>query len=209
MAKEDKGDNKAIPFFMIEQKERTNHLGIILPGAGYTTQAPLLHYTTGIFYNEGFDVLHVNYKYDRQELSDLSEEDFTKEVQAAIDEATKNKEYDNYFLVAKSIGTIALSHLVNNQTFKNAKLVWLTPLLQRDDVYYAMRKSEHRGLCIIGDQDHCFINERMETLQQNAQLNSLIVEGGNHSLELNDDPLESINVMKKVISVIHDFSVEN
>ncbi|CAM5223367.1 hypothetical protein UACE39S_00635 [Ureibacillus acetophenoni] len=36
---------KSFPFRMFKQKEETNNLVIILPGAGYTTQAPLLHYT--------------------------------------------------------------------------------------------------------------------------------------------------------------------
>ncbi|MDV2884628.1 alpha/beta family hydrolase [Alkalihalophilus pseudofirmus] len=204
-----KSDYKMIPFRLIEQKEKTNNLVVVLPGAGYTTQAPLLHYTTGLFYTKGFDVLHVNYTYNRQELADLSEEDFAKDVQLAINEASETNQYDNYYIVAKSIGTIALSYLLNNQTFKNAKVVWLTPLLQRDDVFNAMRKSEHRGFCIIGDQDSCFIEERMATLKHNEQLKLQIVEGGNHSLELNDDPLESIDVLKRVISKINEFSVDN
>ncbi|WP_240338467.1 hypothetical protein [Peribacillus alkalitolerans] len=59
--------SKSIPFRLIEQKEETNHLVIVLPGAGYTTQSPLLHFTTGLFYTKGFDVLHINYTYNRQE----------------------------------------------------------------------------------------------------------------------------------------------
>jgi hypothetical protein len=55
--------SKSIPFRLIEQKEKTNNLVIVLPGAGYTTQAPLLHFTTGLFYKKGFDVLHINYTF--------------------------------------------------------------------------------------------------------------------------------------------------
>ncbi|WP_368505142.1 alpha/beta hydrolase [Alkalihalophilus sp. As8PL] len=205
MAKNNKDDYKRIPFRMIEQKEKTNNLAIVLPGAGYTTQAPLLHYTTGLFYNKGFDILHVNYKYNSQELSALSEKDFTSNVQLAIDKATKNKEYDNCYLVAKSIGTIALSYLLSNLMFKDAKIVWLTPLLQRDDVFKAMLKSNNKGLCIIGDKDSYFIEERMEKLKNNYRLEIKVVEGGNHSLELNEEPLESIDVLKRVILDISDF----
>jgi hypothetical protein len=205
LAESNKVDYKSIPFRMIEQKEKTNNLAIVLPGAGYTTQAPLLHYTTGLFYNKGFDILHVNYKYNSQELSALSEEDFTNNIQLVIDKATKNKEYDNCYLVAKSIGTITLSYLLSNLMFKDAKIVWLTPLLQRDDVFKAMLKSNNKGLCIIGDKDSCFIEERMEKLKKNYSLKIKVVEGGDHSLELNEEPLESINVLKRVILDISDF----
>lgn len=197
--------SKLIPFSLIEQKEETNNLVIILPGAGYTIQAPLLRFTTGIFYNKGFDVLHINYTFNRQELSVLSEEDFTRDVQLVFDHATKNKKYSNYYIVAKSIGTVALSYLLNHTMFKEAKVVWLTPLLQRDDVFHALVNSNHKGLCIIGDKDHCFIVDRFEKLKDNPNLSFKVVDGGNHSLELDEDPIKSIELLKSVMIDINEF----
>jgi hypothetical protein len=197
--------SKRIPFRLIEQKKETNNLVIVLPGAGYTTQAPLLHFTTGLFFNKGFDVLHINYTFSRQEMSVLNGVEFTRDVQLVIDEAIKNKEYSNYYVVAKSIGTIALSHLLNHSMFKDAKVVWLTPLLQRDDVFNAMVNSHHKGLCIIGDNDICFIVDRYETLKNNDDLKLKVVNGGNHSLELDEEPLKSIEILKSVISEINEF----
>jgi hypothetical protein len=197
--------SKSIPYRLIEQKNETNNLVIVLPGAGYTIQAPLLHFTTGLFYSKGFDVLHINYTFNRQEMSALNEVDFTRDVQLAIDEAIKSKEYSNYYVVAKSIGTIALSHLLNNTMFKDAKVVWLTPLLQKDDVFNAMVNSDHRGLCIIGDKDTCFIVDRFETLKNNDNLILRVVDGGNHSLELDEEPIKSIEILKSVIFEINEF----
>ncbi|WP_096154159.1 MULTISPECIES: alpha/beta hydrolase [Bacillus] len=198
-------NNKNIPFRLIEQKEESSNLVIILPGASYTTQAPLLHFTTGLFYTKGFDVLHINYSFNKQEMDALSEENFTTAVQRAIDEALKNKKYRNFYIVAKSIGTIALSYLHQHTTFENAKLIWLTPLLQRDDVWNAMVSSDKKGLCIIGDKDSCFIAERYEKLKNNSHLLLKVVEGANHSLELDGEPIESIEIVKDVISAINDF----
>ncbi|MFN7252407.1 MAG: alpha/beta hydrolase [Anaerobacillus sp.] len=198
-------DSKMIPFRIIEQKEPSNKLAIILPGAGYTTQAPLLHFTTGLLYKKGFDVLHVNYTYNSKELSALSEEDFTNDVQLVIDTVLKNKPYEICYFVAKSIGTIGLSHLLKNPMFKDAKAVWLTPLLQRDDVFNAMNNTNNRGLCIIGDKDRCFIIDRFEELNKNTKLTLKVIQGGNHSLELGDEPIESIDILKKVILDINEF----
>ncbi len=196
-----------IPFQLIEQKEPTSRLAIILPGAGYTTHKPLLYYTTSVLYNEGFDVLHVNYKYDSKELANLSEEDFTRDIQLVIDNATKDRQYDSFILVAKSLGTIALSHLINFPLFKEAKVVWMTPLLQKDDVYQAMLTSGQKGLCVIGDADYCFIEDRFSELKKKANLSTMVVQGGNHSLELINDPISSIERLADVMKEIQEFAV--
>lgn len=198
-------DKCSIPYRLIEQKEETNKLVIILPGAGYTTHAPLLHYTTGIFRLKGFDVLHINYTFTSQELSVINAEDFARDVQIAIDHAIKNKKYNHFYIVAKSIGTLALCYLLKNTMFNEAKVVWLTPLLQKDDVINSMVNSVNKGLCIIGDEDPCFIEERFERLKNNHNLVLKLVDGGNHGLELNEKPIESIEILKMVISDINEF----
>ncbi|MBD8070081.1 alpha/beta hydrolase [Bacillus sp. PS06] len=192
------------PFRLIEQKEETNNLVIVLPGAGYTTQAPLLHYTTGLFHSKGFDVLHVNYSFNREELSVLNGEEFAQDVQFIIDHAIKNKPYRQIYIVAKSVGTIALSYLLNHTMFKDSKVVWLTPLLQRADVLNAMVQNVNKGLCLIGDNDPCFIPERFELLKNNQHLVSSVIEGGNHALELENEPIDSIDILKRVISDINE-----
>lgn len=198
--------NKVIPFRLIEQKEDTNGLVIVLPGAGYTTQAPLLYYTTGAFYNKGFDVLHINYSFSGQELTSLNERDFAKDVLFAINSAINDKKYSNYYIVAKSIGTKALSYLIDHPMFKDAKVVWLTPLLQNDAVFNAMVNSNNKGLCVIGEKDHfCFIEERFEKLKTIPNLTFHVVEEGNHSLELENDPIKSIEILKNVISYLNEF----
>ncbi|MBG9585930.1 alpha/beta family hydrolase [Cytobacillus firmus] len=198
--------SKSIPFRLIEQKEETNNLVIVLPGAGYTTQAPLLHFTTGVFYNKGFDVLHINYTFSRQEVTVLNERDLARDVQLAIDTAIKDKRYSNFYIVAKSIGTKVLKYLLDNTMFKDAKVVWLTPILQNDEVFNAMVNSYNKGLCIFGEKDSfCFIVERFEVLKNNPRLILRVVDGGNHSLELDKDPIKSIEMLKSVISEISEF----
>ncbi|WBL17010.1 MULTISPECIES: alpha/beta hydrolase [Sutcliffiella] len=197
--------SKSIPFRLIEQKEEVNNLVIVLPGAAYTTQAPLLHFTTGVFYNKGFDVLHINYTFSREEMSVLSDEDFAKNVQLVIDKAIEGRNYNNFYVVGKSIGTIALSYLLKNTRLKDAKAVWLTPLLQRNDVFNAMANSENKGLCIIGDRDSCFVEDRFEKLKNNRNLLLKVVEGGNHGLELDGEPIKSIELLKDVIQTINEF----
>lgn len=197
--------SKNIPFRLIEQQVETDKLVIVLPGAGYTVQAPLLHFTTGVFYSKGFDVLHINYGFSREEMSELNNKDFTRDVQRTINNAIKEKNYSDFYIVAKSIGTIALSGLLNNSSYIQAKAIWLTPLLQREDVFNALLDSEHKSLCIIGDKDPCFIKERFEQLKNNHNLTLSLIDGGNHALELDNDPIESIDILKNVMVEIAGF----
>jgi hypothetical protein len=190
---------------LIEQKETADSLAIILPGAGYTTQAPLLHFCTGLFYSKGFDVLHLNYSFNREEQSALSGEGLAEAIRHAIADALKNKGYDTYYIAAKSIGTMALPFLLNDQSFKDAKAVWMTPLLQKEFVLNAIADGSNKGLCIIGDQDPFFTWERIERIKMNTNLTIKVVEGGNHSLELSGDPIQSIDVLRDIISDINQF----
>ncbi|MBM7660239.1 hypothetical protein JOC85_001006 [Bacillus mesophilus] len=205
MSTHHKVNSKSFPFRLIEQQEKTKNLVIILPGAGYTTQAPLLHFTTGVLYKKGFDVLHINYSFTRQEMSDLNDREFARDVQLTIDNAIKDKRYTSFFVVAKSIGTRALSKLLHHEMFEDAKLVWLTPILQNDNVFHGMVNSDHKGLCIIGDKDFCYIKECFEQLKHKQNLLLKVVQGGDHSLELQGEPIQSIDVLKNVISAIDEF----
>lgn len=194
------------PFRLIEQKEETSNLVIVLPGAGYTTQAPVLYYTTSLFYTKGFDVLHINYSFSREEMAVLNDRVFARDVLLSIDNAIGEKDYKNYYVVAKSIGTKAVSVLLDHPRLKDAKVVWLTPLLQNDDVFHAMVNRENNGLCIFGESDRfCFIVERFEELKSNPKLLLKVVEGGNHSLELDNEPIKSIEILKNIISEISEF----
>lgn len=196
---------KNIPYTFYKQDEKSISLAILLPGTGYTTEAPLLRYTTQVLMKKGIDVLHVNYKYSHEELSALSEFDFTNDVLSVIEAILIENRYEHFKIIAKSIGTIAMTYLLEKPKFQTASAYWLTPLLQRDEVYQALLNTSQKGLCIIGDSDPCYINERFEELKGNKKLFLNLIEGANHSLELENNIYESIDLLNKVIKIIDEF----
>ncbi|MGG0718513.1 alpha/beta family hydrolase [Robertmurraya massiliosenegalensis] len=196
---------KSIPYMYLKQEETSNTLAILLPGLGYTNQAPLLFYTTSILASKGYDVLQVNYKYSREEMSTLKEKDFTDAILEVIQHILEKQEYEHYVLVAKSMGTIALFYLLENPLFQSAKVVWQTPLLQRDDVYNSLRNSESSGLLLIGDKDPCYIEERVSFLRSRANLSLQVIEKGDHGLELKNDVFGSINILSDIVRIIDDY----
>lgn len=194
-----------IPFRVFKHEEHSDKLAIILPGAGYTTQAPLLHYSNGVFFNKGFDVLQVNYSYPQDVLSSLSEEEFTADVLSAIEKSASDADYSQYTFIAKSIGTIALTYLLQKPSFHSANAVWLTPLLKREDVYNSLLINENNSICIIGDKDPHFITDRVEAIKNNKNLRTIVINDANHSLEEQQDSLKSIEILKEVIIELNEF----
>ncbi len=198
-----------IPYQLVSMNEDAKTVAIVLPGAGYTVQAPLFHYATAVFLNKSFDVLQVDYSYNDKKYTDFSVDEISEaikhDVKTVIDKFLADTLYENFYLIGKSLGTIAMVSELKRETFKNANAVWLTPLLQRDDVFEAMKNSNHRGLCVIGDSDQCYIAERYECVDNNPNIVSKLIPNANHSLQYESDPVNSIDILKNVIQEIKEF----
>lgn len=196
-----------IPIKILSKNKHSAQLAIILPGMGYGSQAPLLHFSAGVFISKGYDVLQVDYQYNNQDYEDFSEiSDAIKlDVRHVIDDVLTNKTYTDFCLIGKSLGTIAMSAELTREVFKNAKAVWLTPLIHRDDVLNAMIESKNKGLCIIGDKDPCYTEERFLKAAENPNIITKLIPNVNHSLEYDGNPVESIGVLRNVMSAIEKF----
>ncbi|KQL52296.1 hypothetical protein AN964_01205 [Heyndrickxia shackletonii] len=200
---------KDIPFSLYADENKSSNLAIFLPGGGYSVERPLFHYATKIFLNRSFDILHINYQYNDSFYDDFSNEELAEavkyDVRTVIDKIFGDSPYENYYLVGKSLGTIAMGTELKRQIFKNAKAVWLTPLLHRDDVFNAMISSENSGLCFIGDNDYCYIEDRYNQLLKNPNILSTLFPKVNHGLEYEDDTPETIEVLKKIMKEMEQF----
>ncbi|MGE6754454.1 alpha/beta hydrolase [Rossellomorea sp. NPDC071047] len=199
-----------VPYtLLMSQGEEAEGIAILLPGLGYTVQAPLLHYSTGIYLNKGYDVLHINYQYTTPDYEGFSIEEvddaLRHDVKEVIDQVLQEKGYSHIHLVAKSFGTIALSNELARESFQDAKLIWLTPLLKDDEVFQAMLGSEQEGICIIGDADRHYEEARFNELKSNHRLYMHLIKGANHSLEHDFQVLDSISTHKQILTNIKAF----
>ena len=143
---------------------------LLLPGAGYTAQAPLLYWTTAALLAHGWRILTADWGEPPESLNDGrarvrdSLDQFTDEVPDLI--------------VAKSIGTFSLPWAVENAV----PGVWLTPLLSEPDVVDALGAADNRHIAIGGTADPYWVPAAVAGTH--AVLHS--VPGANHSLELAD-----------------------
>ena len=131
-----------VPFTFLRNEHHSKSLVVFLPGTGYTVQSPLFHYAKELFIQRDFDVLQVNYQYKDKVYAEFTVEERIEsiifDVNKVLDEALMNAPYENYYVMGKSIGTIAMSSLLSRTEFIEAKAIWLTPLLQLDEVFLAI-----------------------------------------------------------------------
>ncbi|TWT00490.1 alpha/beta hydrolase [Planomicrobium sp. CPCC 101079] len=198
-----------VPFEFIKTEEGTNSLAILLPGAGYTTSSPLFHYSTEAFLNRSVDVLEVNYQYNNEAYDEFSMEELSEaikhDVKTVLDQEIEGSSYEHFYLIGKSLGTIAMSTELQRPAFRDAKAVWLTPLFQRDDVFQAMLHSPNEGLCFIGDADRCYIKDRYEQIENKPNISAKLFSNVDHSLDSRDGVMESIGALECVINEIRKF----
>lgn len=198
-----------VPYTLLRNEENSKKLAIFLPGTGYTVKSPAFHFSEAIFVNKSFDILKVDYRYNDAMYDDFSMEDLTEaikhDVRTVLDKVLQENNYENFYLVGKSLGTIAMSSELQRDIFAGAKAIWLTPLLHKDEVFDAMLASKNEGLCIIGDNDRCFIEDRYNRLLKNSTITSKLYPNVNHSMEYDNDPVGSIDVLKSVINDIEHF----
>ncbi|MDG5473484.1 alpha/beta hydrolase [Jeotgalibacillus sp. ET6] len=206
---ETKGYKELLVPYTLFKQEQPKGLVIVLPGLGYTAQAPLLHYTTGIYINRGFDVLQVNYRYSSPDYDHFDQSELIKalnfDIHTVINTLLENESYEDYYLIGKSLGTIAVSSLLKMETFSQAKTVWMTPLLHKDDVRAAMLNHHAEGLCFIGSEDPYYQEERFNQLKHNAALSSFCFPEADHSLELKKDTQGSIKILSDIMDQINSF----
>ncbi|WP_233208501.1 MULTISPECIES: alpha/beta fold hydrolase [Planomicrobium] len=198
-----------VPYLMIKQEEASDRLAVMLPGAGYTNQAPLFHYATDIYLQKGYDVLNVNYRYNDDFYDDFSMEELSEavrfDVAKVIGQVLTEFSYKDFCLIGKSLGTIALASELQRPLFRDAAAIWLTPLIKRPDVFDAMLTLPNRALGFIGDEDRVYDAERWNEIKTNPQMTLRLVPGTEHSLEIPGKTLASIDIMKDIMAEIEKF----
>ena len=198
-----------IPYTLEGANEYTERLAIMLPGAGYTSQAPLFHYASSMFLESSIDVLKINYPYNGPFYDDFSWEELSRainhDVSAVLDHVLPDKGYRQYILLAKSIGTLSIESILDKTGTNETKAIWVTPLLKEERVANLLADSRQQTLCIIGDKDPHYISEQFERIKQNPFVTTRLISHMHHSLEREGHILESIDVLKSIINDIRDF----
>jgi pimeloyl-ACP methyl ester carboxylesterase len=201
--------NQPVPNTFIAQPNRANHLGVILPGYHYSPDMPPLHYAGRLLLDQGADVLQIEYAYYRTDFSKQpeSEQDnwLSSDVFAACNAGLAQRAYEKITLVGKSLGTIAMGHLLADPRFPTAACVWLTPLLTVEWLRARIEQIHPRSFFVIGTADPFYKPEILSHLEQVTNGSSLVIEGANHALEIPGDISKSLTMLNQIVQAVDEF----
>lgn len=202
--------NERLPNSFFKQETRTNHLAVVLPGLSYRCNEPLLWYPSRALVSLGADVLWVEYAYDKRPdwgAADPREQrSWLLEDAVAAMEAAMVQQYERVTLVAKSLGTIALGHLVSSGLVPNeTRAVWLTPVLSDPELRNQLETTRTPSLLVIGTLDHYYDEVFLSQLARSEMVETQIVEGGDHLLEAKGSVVDSIGILKRVTEAVLRF----
>lgn len=178
-------------------------LVILLPGGKYTNFAPLLYYAYNASLQTGYDVLAVEYGFQKTDLDIIFDKNtldiMIKETKEAIEQCIHETSYKKLIFIGKCIGTFIQNSLINEFGNYDQKHVFLTPWPECIESILATN-----SLVIVGTNDNAFKEEHINKINGTDNTKVKIIEKANHDLE-KDDFRESIRVLYEVTEYIYDF----
>ena len=201
---------KPLPNRFFRQEQDPARLGVVFPGLGYNSDMPLLYYPAKLLVDRGADVLQLRPDYNTPDFLSLSGEERARwafaDATAALRAGLAERRYQHVTLVGKSIGTMALAHLLATEAqLPSAATVWLTPLLRIPQVAEAAGRFRGPALYVAGTSDPNHDADAMARVQQVTSAEALIVQGADHSMEIRGGLLRSVAILQQIIQVIAGF----
>ncbi len=173
---------------MIQHEGDPARCVVLLPGVRYFSQAPLLWFAREAAQARGWSVVEVD------ERAPADQEPFAwmrEQAQRALD-AT---DAELTVVVGKSLGSVAAPMVTG-------AAIWLTPLLVRPEIAAALGAAPAPAL-LVGSRDDPTWSDGQ--LPDNPALEVLELEGLDHSLQVEGDPLASLDVLRTVTDRIGAF----
>jgi predicted alpha/beta-hydrolase family hydrolase len=164
---------------------------VVLPGVRYFSQAPLLWFAREAAQAAGWSALEVS------EWAPADEEPFEWMRKRAAS-ALEASDAGTVVVIGKSLGSAA-APLVAERALA---AVWLTPLLVRPDVVAALASSSAPVLLIGSAADPTWSDGEQPG---SDSIELLEFEGLDHSLQVEGDPLASLDVLRQVTERIGVF----
>jgi hypothetical protein len=203
-------NNQPVLNTYITQPDPAKHLGIILPGYRYPAEMPPLHYASRVLLDQGADMLHVDYAYYRTDFTrqpeSVQDHWISSDVLAACSAGFAQRSYEKITLIGKSLGTIAMGHLLADARLQKASCIWMTPILSVDWLSARIEEVHPRSLFIIGTADQFFQPNVLNRLEQATNGRSMILDDVNHGLEVAGDIPKSLMALNQIVQALQEFT---
>jgi hypothetical protein len=164
---------------------------VILPGVRYFSQAPLLWFAREAAQAAGWSVLELS------ERAPADEEPF-EWMRDRADRALEAASADTVAVIGKSLASAAAPLVAE----RGLPAVWLTPLLVRPEVVSALAGSTAPALLVGSRADPTWADGE---LPGGDAVEVLEYEGLDHSLQMEGNPLGSLDVLRQITERIGAF----
>jgi hypothetical protein len=164
---------------------------VVLPGIVYFSQAPLLWFARAAARAGGWSVLELTERAPRDEAPFAWMRD---RATRAVDAAGAN----SVTVIGKSLASAAAPLVAD----RGLPAVWLTPLLDRPDVVGALEATTAPAFLVGSPADPTW---GKGTVPEGDSIEVLELGGLDHSLEVEGDPLASLDVLRRVTERIGEF----
>jgi hypothetical protein len=165
---------------------------VLLPGVRYFSQAPLLWFAREAAQAEGWSVLELS------ERAPSGEDPFAWMTERAERALVAVAAATQIVLIGKSLASVAAPLA----TLRALPAVWLTPLLDRDDVSAALAGATRPTLIVGSPADPTWSGG---SVPASEALDVLELEGLDHSLQVPGDPPASLDVLRTITERVRDF----
>jgi pimeloyl-ACP methyl ester carboxylesterase len=201
-----------------QQGERpSGRTAVVLPGQSYPAEAPITFYTKLVFLSHGWDWWSIDYRYSENtawcELSQEARGAYWREEFTRIGEYLRRTlQTEELVIVAKSLGTIALHHMLTETDLRSAaaKLGYamLTPTGILGQLLSVAVEYNDPALLVIGSADTFYNEAVVNHAQSLPNVRTTVIPDAGHALEKEGDIQQSIANLGLAASAIEDALVD-
>ena len=173
--------------------ENTKNLIVLFPGKYYTVTYPLLLYAYSKYERKGYECVAINY-------GNFESLDDARDSAIAQIEKLNFSNYDDIIFLSKSIGTV-IAGMIEETLYgniNNIRHIYLTPV--KSTLPY-LKKEKNISRVIAGTKDpYLDVSILIEHCNQEG-IKLDLIENADHSLEVSDDVIANIDVLKRVVEL--------
>ncbi|MEV7843833.1 alpha/beta fold hydrolase [Streptomyces cyaneofuscatus] len=173
-----------------------DRVALVVPGAGDSPARPLLHFASTVLRQHGWTVQELWWQIP-DDFLEFSEDERIAWVDWQVGGAVNAEGGACRLIVGKSLGSLAASTAAD----RGIAAAWLTPLLTFGHVARALGRAKQPTLLIGGSADKWWDAELAASLPHDV----LEVPSADHGLELPDDPVGSVEVLRQAVSRLDRF----
>lgn len=168
-----------------------NRLAVIMPGLLYHCDKPLFQALAQEFRQQGMGLLQCDFDYaddpDFMNAPKMNQLDqIYRDGKSIGDLVQRLGDFDEMFLVGKSLGAMAMAAALDSGNFDQARAIWVTPGLQNSTLGDQIIAHPGRSLVLMGDLDPSCLPETLAPLREAVQVRVAVIEGADHAFAASD-----------------------